>query len=81
MNVDAIYWSSFDWKDNRFDKSYPPIPVSLKNIPQIFNSNGNVFDGDTVEEVFNSDAGDLWLLVGPFSLILIGFISLLPDSL
>ena len=30
MNVDAIHWSSFDWKDNRFDKSYPPIPVSLK---------------------------------------------------
>ncbi len=59
MNVDAIHWSSFDWKDNRFDKSYPPIPVSLKkHTNKSLIVNGNVFDGDTAEEVFNSDAGD-----------------------
>ncbi len=59
MNVDAIHWSSFDWKDNRFDKSYPPIPVSLKkHTNKSLIVNGNVFDGDTAEEVLNSDAGD-----------------------
>ena len=59
MNVDAIHWSSFDWKDNRFDANCPPIPVSLKKqTRKTLITNGNIYDGKTADEVFSSDAGD-----------------------
>ena len=60
MDADVIHWSSFDWKDNRFDNAQPPIPITLKKEsgkPLI--TNGNIFDGDTAEEVINKNAGDI----------------------
>ncbi|MDB2325106.1 NADH:flavin oxidoreductase [Alphaproteobacteria bacterium] len=60
MDADVIHWSSFDWKTNRFDAAQPPIPVTLKKISgKPFITNGNVFDGETAEEVFAQNAGDV----------------------
>jgi 2,4-dienoyl-CoA reductase-like NADH-dependent reductase (Old Yellow Enzyme family) len=60
MDADAIHWSSFNWQDNRFDPSAPPIPVTLKKMSgKPFITNGNIFDGASAEEVFEHDAGDI----------------------
>lgn len=60
MDADVIHWSSFNWKDNRFDANQPPIPVTLKKTSgKPFITNGNIFDGATAEEVFSHDAGDM----------------------
>ena len=63
-----------------FDPSCPPIPVSLKkHTNKSLITNGNIFDGDTAEEVFNSEAGDFVAIGDLFLLILIGFILSHPD--
>ncbi len=58
--IDAIHWSSFDWKDNRFDKSQPPIPSTLKKISGMpIITNGGIYDGETAEEALKSGGADL----------------------
>lgn len=59
MDANVIHWSSFNWKDNRFDNSLPPVPVTLRKISgKPFITNGNIFDGATAEEVFDQNGGD-----------------------
>jgi len=58
--VDALHWSSFDWKDNRDPNSDVPMPKVIREAsgkPMIVN--GGVAEGADVEEVIASGAGDL----------------------
>ena len=58
--IDAIHWSSFDWKDNRFNKNDPPIPVTIKKLSNhTVITNGGIYDGDTAKEVLDMKGGDL----------------------
>ncbi len=58
--VDALHWSSFDWKDNRDPNSDVPMPKVIKEasgLPMIVN--GGISEGAHAEEVITSGAGDL----------------------
>jgi 2,4-dienoyl-CoA reductase-like NADH-dependent reductase (Old Yellow Enzyme family) len=58
--VDALHWSSFDWKDNRDPNSDVPMPKAIRDasgLPIIVN--GGVAEGADAEEVITSGAGDL----------------------
>ncbi len=58
--IDVIHWSSFDWTDNRFDKSMPPIPVTLRKVSGLpLITNGGIFDGETAENAINSGGADI----------------------
>lgn len=58
--VDALHWSSFDWKDNRDPNSDRPMPEVLREAsgkPMIVN--GGIAEGADIEEVITSGGGDL----------------------
>lgn len=58
--IDALHWSSFDWKDNRDQLSDRPMPEVIREssgFPMIVN--GGISEGEHAEEIINSGAGDL----------------------
>ncbi|MEZ5667210.1 MAG: NADH:flavin oxidoreductase [Alphaproteobacteria bacterium] len=58
--VDALHWSSFDWKDNRDPGSDTPMPQAIREasgLPMIVN--GGIAEAAHVEDVIASGAGEL----------------------
>lgn len=60
VDIDALHWSSFDWKNNRDSNSDVPMPKILKEfsgLPMIVN--GGIAEGTHIEEIISTNSGDL----------------------
>ncbi len=58
--IDALHWSSFDYKGNRDPSSDVPMPTALREasgLPMI--TNGGIADGELAEAALTSGAADL----------------------
>ena len=59
VDIDALHWSSFDWKNNRDNNSDVPIPKILKEfsgLPMIVN--GGIAEGTHIEEIISTNSGE-----------------------
>ncbi len=58
--VDALHWSSFNWKDNRDPNSETPMPVALRQASGLkVIVNGGIADGADAEAALEAGAGDI----------------------
>jgi 2,4-dienoyl-CoA reductase-like NADH-dependent reductase (Old Yellow Enzyme family) len=58
--VDALHWSSFNWKDNRDPASSVPMPVALREASGLaVIVNGGIADGADAEAALAAGAGDI----------------------
>ncbi len=58
--IDALHWSSFNWKDNRDPNSETPMPVALREASGLkVIVNGGIADGADAEAALDAGAGDI----------------------
>lgn len=58
--IDAIHWSSFDWRDNRDSKNKTPMSAVIRKVSGIpVITNGGIADGAEAEACLKEAGGDM----------------------